>query len=369
MSSLEEEAGTRRAAMVDGLVAAGHARGPGVADAFRKEPRHGYVPRFTRSRQVEDGTWVSEEVNRAHPEWLAEVYTDQVLLTSTWPDMSSSTVPSLMADMLDALDAHHGVTVTEIGTGTGYNAGLLGQLVGDENVVSIDVASELVSAAHAALQAAGHDGITVVRGDGGGDDVVKPDSTDRLIATCGVSLLPDAWRRAVHPGGVVVAPLGAGIAVLDIDEQHGAQGRFLPTGAYFMSLRPADGAPLMPRPDDPKGPAEPCAMPPAAWDDSEFTFVVSFALRLEDVLTDASPGVLTIWHRDGSIATITADGTARQAGPRWLADLLGRLWGEYRAYDRPSRGAYRIAITPDGTHTVIAECAKGEWVVLPPYSE
>ncbi|WP_406286762.1 methyltransferase domain-containing protein [Embleya sp. NBC_00896] len=323
MTTLDDEAVSRRAAMVDALTASGHALRPGVAAAFREEPRHTYVPRFTRSHQIADGTWVSEEVNHTHPDWLNWVYLDQVLLTSTWPSMSSSTVPSLMADMLDALDVRHGVTVTEIGTGSGYNAGILGRLAGDENVLSIDVAPELVSAARAALDAAGHGEITVVCGDGGSDGVVRPDSTDRLIATCGVSSLPAAWRRAVHPGGVVVVPLGAGIAVLDIDEQHGAQGRFLPTGAYFMSLRPADGAPLMPRPDNPEGPAEPCTMPVTAWNDSEFTFLVSFWLRLEDVLTDSASDALTVWHRDGSIATITTNGIARQAGPRRLADLLG----------------------------------------------
>jgi hypothetical protein len=227
----------------------------------------------------------------------------------------------------------------------------------------------LTAAARVALDAAGHGKVTVVCGDGGSADVVRADSADRLIATCGVSVLPAAWRRAVRPGGVIVVPLGAGVAVLDVDERQGAQGRFLSTGAYFMGLRPADGAPLMPRPDDPDGPAEPCAMPITAWDDSEFTFLVSFWLRLEDVLTDSTPGVLTIWHRDGSIATVTAEGTARQVGPRRLADLLGGLWQDYRAHGRPSRAAYRVAVAPDGTHTVVAQGVRGEWAVLPSYGE
>ncbi|MGC0423221.1 methyltransferase domain-containing protein [Embleya sp. AB8] len=368
MKTLDEEATARREAMVDELIAGGHALRSDVAAAFRAEPRHVYVSRFTRSHQV-DGEWESEEVNDAHPEWLAEVYRDQVLLTSTWPAMSSSTVPSIMADMLDALDTRAGMAVTEIGAGTGYNAGLLGRLVGDENVLSVDVAPELVSAAQAALQAAGHGRITVVCGDGASAGVVRPDSTDRLIATCGVSSLPNAWRNAVRPGGVIVAPFGAGVAVLDVDEQHGAQGRFLPIGAWFMQLRPVDGAPLMPRPDDPEGPKEPCAMPVSAWNDDEFTFLVSFRLSLADILTDASPDALTVWHRDGSIATITADGLAGQAGPRQLADLLGRLWNDYQAHARPSRDAYRIAVTADGVHTVIAGCAGGDWVICPPYAE
>lgn len=230
----EGEATRLRTVMTEGLQASGHARTPAVAEAFRTEPRHVYVPRFVRRRQADDGAWVSEEIDRSHPRWLAEVYADQLLLTSEWPNLSSSTVPSLMADMLDALNVQPGLAVTEIGTGTGYNAGILGRLVGDENVVSIDVAPELVSVARKALDVAGHARVTVVCGDGSSVDAVPRDSADRLIATCGVGEVPDAWRQAVRPGGRIVAPVGAGVAVLDVDEQHGAAGGFLATGAYFM---------------------------------------------------------------------------------------------------------------------------------------
>lgn len=365
MTTTEQQAAALRESLASHLVAQGHAQRAEVAQAFRDEPRHLYVPRFTRGHQADDGAWVQEEVNQTHPDWLHEVYTDQVLLTSTWPAMSSSTVPSLMADMLDALDARPGMAVTEIGTGTGYNAALLGRIVGDENVMTIDVATELVTAARQALEEAGHDKVTVVCADGGSVGVVLPDSTDRLIATCGVSRVPDAWRRAVRPGGRIVVPLGAGVAVLTVDEQHGAQGQFLSTGAYFMSLRPADGAPLMPRPDPPGGPTEPCAMPISAWENSDFTFLVSFSLHLEDVLTDTSaPGELTIWHRDGSIATITAEGTARQAGPRRLADILGGLWSGYQNHGQPPRTAYRVEVAPTGAHSITTTHNGREWVVL-----
>jgi len=58
---------------------------------------------------------------------------------------SSSTQPSLMSLMLHALDVHAGNRVLEIGTGTGYNAALLCHRLGDANVTSIDVNSELVT--------------------------------------------------------------------------------------------------------------------------------------------------------------------------------------------------------------------------------
>ncbi|WP_436790995.1 methyltransferase domain-containing protein [Yinghuangia sp. YIM S10712] len=364
---VEVEAATLRALWVERMRAAGHAKKPDVAKAFLSEPRHVYAPRFMCSRQKEDGAWINEEVTREHPNWLTEVYTDQVLLTSVWPDpLSSSTVPSLMADMLEALDVSPGMTVIEVGTGTGYNAGLLGQLVGDDNVVTLDVAPELVGAARASLDTAGHAAVTVVQANGGSRDVLRHGSVDRLIATCGVDRIPDPWRQVVRPGGRIVAPVGAGIAVLDVADDHSAEGRFLPTGAYFMQLRAPRSDDMPTRPTDPGGPAEPCGMPLGAWDDIGFSFLVSLSLPFNDVLTDTtSDGGLIIWHRDGSIAHIFEDGTARQAGPRRLAGLLAGLWQSYRERGQPTREAYRITIGADGEHAIVAEGDGGTWLVSP----
>jgi Protein-L-isoaspartate(D-aspartate) O-methyltransferase (PCMT) len=71
--------------------------------------------------------------------WLDQVYSDDSLVTQymahpslmrarNQPSLvstSSSTMPSLMARMLEALDVHDVHRVLEIGTGTGYNAALL----------------------------------------------------------------------------------------------------------------------------------------------------------------------------------------------------------------------------------------------------
>jgi protein-L-isoaspartate O-methyltransferase len=52
---------------------------------------------------------------------------------------SSSSQPSLMVRMLEALDLHDNDRVLEIGTGTGFNAALLCHRLGDRNVYSVDV--------------------------------------------------------------------------------------------------------------------------------------------------------------------------------------------------------------------------------------
>ncbi|MGH3815480.1 MAG: methyltransferase domain-containing protein [Pseudonocardiaceae bacterium] len=64
---------------------------------------------------------------------------------------SSSSMPGLMTRMLEALDVCDGHRVLEIGTGTGYNAGLLAHRLGDANVFSVDIEPDLVDLARARL--------------------------------------------------------------------------------------------------------------------------------------------------------------------------------------------------------------------------
>ncbi len=72
---------------------------------------------------------------RQRDEWLRGVYTDDVLTVqlTVAPDLadgagtptSSSTMPTVMAGMLEALNIQPGHGVLEIGAGTGYNPALL----------------------------------------------------------------------------------------------------------------------------------------------------------------------------------------------------------------------------------------------------
>jgi protein-L-isoaspartate O-methyltransferase len=68
---------------------------------------------------------------------------------------SSSTLPSLVLEMLEELDVAEGHRVLEIGTGSGYNAALLCQRLGSELVTSVDIDPELVDLARERLAANG----------------------------------------------------------------------------------------------------------------------------------------------------------------------------------------------------------------------
>jgi protein-L-isoaspartate(D-aspartate) O-methyltransferase len=116
--------------------------------------------------------------------------------------VSSSSQPSLMAEMLQALDVRPGMRVLEIGAGTGYNAALLAALGAE--VVSVDVQPDVAERAAAALDRAGVRGVTVRAGDG--YEGASGEHVDRVIVTVGVAGVSPHWLAQVR-GGPIVAPV------------------------------------------------------------------------------------------------------------------------------------------------------------------
>jgi len=112
-----------------------------------------------------------------------------------------------MAIMLEQLQLQPGHRVLEIGAGTGYNAGLMGYLVGDSGlVVTIDIDEDLVESAREHLRSAGLDRVSVVCGDGGlGYADYAP--YDRIILTVGAWDIVPAWWKQLKPGGRLLLPL------------------------------------------------------------------------------------------------------------------------------------------------------------------
>ncbi|WP_411143116.1 methyltransferase domain-containing protein [Streptomyces sp. x-80] len=155
---------------------------------------------------------------------------------------SSASAPSVVAAMLRDLEVHPGQSVLEIGTGTGWNAGLLASRLGAENVTTVEVDKALAEAARAALERQGLKAVTVVCGDGfQGHPAGAP--YDRIIATCGLHTFPRTWLEQCRPGGVIVVPWGtrftpteATVALTVSENGRSATGKFTEL-VQFMSLR------------------------------------------------------------------------------------------------------------------------------------
>jgi protein-L-isoaspartate(D-aspartate) O-methyltransferase len=154
---------------------------------------------------------------------------------------SSSSQPSIVADMLAALSARPGQSVLEIGTGTGWNAALLSRCVGEYGrVVTIEVDPYLAQDARRALTNAGFDPL-VITGDGlAGYSAGAP--YDRVISTASIrEMVPRAWLEQLRSTGRLVTPWGTDwsngvMLTLNLAENGAATGRF--TGDLaFMRVR------------------------------------------------------------------------------------------------------------------------------------
>ncbi|MDX6759506.1 methyltransferase domain-containing protein [Streptomyces sp. F8] len=238
---------TAHAAQVRELAAAGVLDDPRWRAAYAAVPRHVFVPYFWTERGAgQERLWAEDPDPEVRARWLRGVYADAPLATRLRDGrlVSSSSQPSLMAKMLEALDVRDGDDVLEIGAGTGYNAALLCHRLGDEHVTTVDLDEEITESARSHLAHLGYHP-AVVTGDGArGCPARAP--FDRILVTCTLPLVPHAWLGQCRPGARILAPLSTGLIALTVRDADVAEGRFLHTPAYFVPLR---GATAVPPPD------------------------------------------------------------------------------------------------------------------------
>ena len=245
-----ETARFRLRELADQFTAKGTLRSAQWQAVYRRTWRHPYVPCYYP--ELGAGPLVSAADDRQRARWLAAVYSNETLITKviqvpsrqagSYPRFtSSSTLPSLILTMLEALDVTDGCRVLEIGTGSGYNTALLCERLGSKYVTSVDIDPELITLARERLAANGYTP-TLATADGA-DGYPHRASYDRIIATCSVPAIPPAWLAQAAPGAIIMADvrglLGGTVVRLRMNDDGVATGRFLPEYASFMPLRPA----------------------------------------------------------------------------------------------------------------------------------
>lgn len=153
---------------------------PRVLEVMRKVPRHRFVHGIIR----------------------AQAYIDSPLPIGYGQTISQ---PYIVAFMTQALNPKAQDKVLEIGTGSGYQAAVLAEMVGE--VYTIEIIEPLADRARETLKALGYENIHVRHGDGyQGWPSEAP--FDAVIVTAAPETVPPALIEQLKEGGRMVIPVG-----------------------------------------------------------------------------------------------------------------------------------------------------------------
>lgn len=179
--------------------------------------------------------------------FVLEGYEGGAYADTPLPILANQTIsaPSMIAIMLEVADLKKGQKVLEIGAGSGYNAALISEIVGQENIVAIERIPELVGWASKNLKKSGYD-VKVVQGDGT-MGYEKDAPYDRIIVTAAAPKISKYWIEQLKPGGKIIAPVGSKhfhqelvVVTKDNDGKTKTENR---GGCVFVPLIGAEGWP------------------------------------------------------------------------------------------------------------------------------
>lgn len=150
-------------------------------DAMRKIPRHKFVP--------------TDMIERA--------YDDSPLPIGYGQTISQ---PYIVAYMTAVINPEPGQKVLEIGTGSGYQAAVLAEIV--DEVYTIEIITELYSSAKERLEELGYKNITCINADGY-YGIKNAAPFDAIVVTAASEHIPPPLIEQLKDGGKMIIPVGS----------------------------------------------------------------------------------------------------------------------------------------------------------------
>src|SRR6056297_2174587 len=143
-------------------------------DGAREEERQRMVERQVEQRGVDDEAVLAAMRSVPRHEFVPPARSDRAYADTPLPIGHGQTIsqPYIVAFMTEKLQLEPGDRVLEIGTGSGYQAGILGAM--GVEVVSIEIIRPLAEQAAGRLERLGYDNVTAIHGTAAAQHVPPP---------------------------------------------------------------------------------------------------------------------------------------------------------------------------------------------------
>ena len=173
--------GQQRARMVEEQLRGRGIRDERVLTAMAKVPRERFI--------------ASEDTDKAYGDYPVPIGEGQTI-----------SQPYIVAAMVEALELRPEDRVLEVGTGTGYQAAILGELAAE--VWTIERHLELAEKARQILSELGYANVHVVHGDGS-MGLADYAPFDKILVAAAAPHIPDSLIEQLADGGRLVIPVGS----------------------------------------------------------------------------------------------------------------------------------------------------------------
>ena len=168
--------------LIERLILLGALKTPKIIRAFKKIPRHLFIPK----------------------EYLSHAYADYPI-----PTMHGQTIsqPYTVSIMIEALQPKKGNNILDVGTGSGWTACLLAYIVGKEGkVVTIDIYQDLIDFAKENIKKTKLKNIKIIHGDGK-LGYAKNAPYDHVLINAACNEIPQPIINQTKTHGRIVAPV------------------------------------------------------------------------------------------------------------------------------------------------------------------
>jgi protein-L-isoaspartate(D-aspartate) O-methyltransferase len=180
---------------------------PEIREDSYTEARRGMVEYQIRSRGVHDQRALTAMEAVPRHEFVPEEYLQAAYSDGPLPIGHGQTIsqPYIVAVMTELLELEEGDRVLEIGTGSGYQAAVLAEII--DEVYTVEIIPELAESSRERLDRLGYGSVVSMNADGyyGWEEYAPYDA---IIVTAAPDHVPQSLVEQLKDGGRMVIPVG-----------------------------------------------------------------------------------------------------------------------------------------------------------------